>query len=155
MKKRTILLIFCLVVLCTVLSSCTVVKFKSVDGSDAEKQSGNMTEPPAGESATASPKPAEETSSGLTWEINEFTDDVPAVDFGTIALITPSESMYFVLIENVEESDVENYGNLIVSSGFSKVELPESEAAGSSFVKDGKTVSLDYSAGTMTVLVQK
>ena len=147
-----------LVFLCTAFSACSVKKVENDEDKLLSSATAAATVSPytendntvEDESGVSNDVQIEDT---LEWEINKFTEDIPAVDFGVITLITPSEERYLVMIENISEENVTQYKSRLTENGFEYMGNTNDGSTAESFSKNGKVVEVDYSAGIMTIMV--
>ena len=139
-----------LVFLCTAFSACSVKKVENDEDKLLSSATAAATVSPytendntvEDESGVSNDVQIEDT---LEWEINKFTEDIPAVDFGVITLITPSEERYLVMIENISEENVTQYKSRLTENGFEYIPLAFATIRIDIFTRldDGKLIPMD------------
>lgn len=138
-KKLTALITA--VIATTALTACRIEKINDTEAS---------AEPTATPVATASAEPEATTA---PWEINSFTEGVPMVTFGTLAFESEGD-FYLVMYDDVRTEALETYKKLLAEAGYTQTNSEEGDLIKYTFANtNGKTVSVEYSAGTMTVSI--
>jgi len=154
-RKKLVAIIIC-VMMISMLTACSVENIdseKSAEPAVSTVPAEETTAPSAVVTFAPTEKPKLDT---VPWGNDDYTKLLPECTLGAVTQITPGDGLCLVLVEQVEESDAVSYMDELSKTGFLCADInADLYTAGRLYSKSGISVSVVYSSGMMTLMIQK